>query len=168
MPNDMWTVVAHAGLSGATLGQAGGNPSNQSLGGSAGPTASGTVGVPSAPAGPGGPAATPPQTLNYQILLLPLLAFAFIIFTTWRQSKNEKKKRAELIDALAKGDTVQTLGGEIGVVFDIRDQEVVLKFEEGKVRYVKSAIAAIIKPSRAKDGANAAIEAKDAKEAAKA
>jgi preprotein translocase YajC subunit len=146
------------------LAQAG-NPSNQSLGGPA-PTGSleATPGIPTAGTAPLGPTSTPASPPpGFGFLWIIVAVFAFMIFMQWRTGKADKKKRQDLMESLGKGDMVQLIGGEIGTVTDIRDAEVVIKFEEGKVRYVKSAIQTVLKPAKPKDGAIAAIETKDAK-----
>ena len=162
-PHTHWTGPSASPL---TLAQAG-NPSNQSLGGpaptgslEAAPQATGTA-TGAAPLGPTSTPAAPPPGFGF--LWIIVAVFAFMIFMQWRTGKADKKKREDLLSSLGKGDLVQTIGGEIGTVVDLRDNEVVLKFEEGKVRYAKSAVQVVLKSVKAKDGAPAAIEAKDAK-----
>jgi preprotein translocase subunit YajC len=150
------------------LAQAG-NPSNQSLGGPA-PTSStatpaatpgveGTATTGTAqPLGPAG--GTPQAPPGFGFLWVIVALFAFMIFMQWRTAKADKRKREELLNALGKGDLVQTIGGEIGTIADLRDNEVVLKFEEGKVRYAKSAVQVVLKSAKAKD--SAIVESKDA------
>lgn len=143
-----------------------GNPSNQSLGGpvpanAQTPANPGTpaVGGAATPAGTG-PAAPPP---GFGFLWIIVAVFGFMIFMQWRTGKAEKKKRQDLLDAVGKGDLVQLIGGEIGTIVDIRDAEVTIKFEEGKVRYVKSAVQTVLK-SKTIGGAVVAIEGKDLKQ----
>lgn len=165
-----WTGPSASPLT-VVLAQAG-NPSNQSLGGPAPAPAGGLEATPGGPtagstAAPLGPTTTNPgQTPGFGFLWIIVAVFAFMIFMQWRTGKADKKKRADLLSSLGKGDLVQTIGGAIGTVADLRDNEVVLKFEEGKVRFAKSAIQTVLKPIKTKDGAPtapAAIEAKDAK-----
>ncbi len=66
-----------------------------------------------------------------------------MIFMTFRSQSKEKKKRAQLLNALAKGDKVQTIGGIIGNVVEIRDNEIVVKIDENnntKMKFARSAI----------------------------
>jgi preprotein translocase subunit YajC len=152
----------------AVLAQAS-NPSNQSLGGPspvATPSTTGVEGATSAATGTPGTAqplgptgGTPQAPPGFGFLWIIVALFAFMIFMQWRTAKNDKRKREELLNALGKGDLVQTIGGEIGTVADLRDNEVVLKFEEGKVRYAKSAVQVVLKSAKAKDAA--IVESKD-------
>jgi len=48
---------------------------------------------------------------------------------------------------LKKNDRVRTIGGILGVVLDVRDDEIVLKIDEAnntKIRVIPSAIATVI------------------------
>lgn len=79
------------------------------------------------------------------VILIAVLAF-MIIFSMRSQSK-EKKKREQLLEAVKKGDKVQTIGGVRGTVTDIRDDEITLKVDENanvKIRYARSAIQSVI------------------------
>tara|TARA_Y100001954_G_C15678350_1_gene536419 strand:+ start:179 stop:586 length:408 start_codon:yes stop_codon:yes gene_type:complete len=87
---------------------------------------------------------TPPQKNPFDglMILLPLM-LAAMIFMTFRSQSKEKKKRAQLLNALAKGDKVQTIGGIIGNVVEIRDNEIVVKIDENnntKMKFARSAI----------------------------
>ncbi len=122
------------------------------------PSKQGTEGQAIVPATttPATPAQKPPGMDSFMWIILPF--FAIMIFMMWNNSRSEKKKKAELNSSLKKGDTVQMLGGIIGVVSEIRDDEVVVKMEEGRIRFAKSAIQGILK---SKDGkADATLEAK--------
>jgi preprotein translocase subunit YajC len=77
---------------------------------------------------------------------LLLVMILMSVFT----SRKDRKRRAELIASLEKGAKVQTAGGIIGVVSELGDDEVVLRVEEGRLRFAKSAIAAVLKPARDK------------------
>ncbi len=61
--------------------------------------------------------------------------------------RKEKKKRAALLAALAKGDKVQTVGGVLGTVVEVRDTEVVVKVDENsnaRMRFSRSAIQTVL------------------------
>ena len=51
-------------------------------------------------------------------------------FLLYRPQKKEQKKRAELLDALKKGDKVVTIGGIHGVITALNDKIVTLKVAE--------------------------------------
>lgn len=143
------------------------NPSNQSVGGPAVPTATG----PELTAATGTPTGTPttPAAQSPSIMPIVLMVGGFFVIMMYMNSRSEKKRQRErqaLIEAVGKGDLVQTHGGEIGTVAEIRDTGIVLKFDEGRVLYAKAAIASVVKSARSKE--NSVVETKaDAREGAK-
>ncbi len=99
------------------------------------PGATGTPGAPATPAPSGGGGFDP----TFMIMLLVIMGL-FIFMSTWSQRK-EKKKRQALLDAVKKGDRVQTIGGMIGTVAELRDHEVVLKVDDNtRLKFARSAI----------------------------
>lgn len=92
------------------------------------------------------PAGSPP---NLWIWLLPL-ALVFIMLSMG--GRKEKKKHAKLMAALGKGDKIRTIGGVLGTVVEVRDDEIVVKVDENtnsRLRFARSAIAAIVEPKNA-------------------
>jgi preprotein translocase subunit YajC len=73
-----------------------------------------------------------------------LLAFGvFFYFAVMRPQQRERQKHAQMLAALKRNDRVQTIGGVIGTIVEVRDQEVVLKVDEHnnvKMRFVRGAI----------------------------
>lgn len=115
---------------------AGGDGTTLAPGGTgAGGTASGQA----APAPSAGPSMLP------MILLLVIIA-VFLFVSTMGQRK-ERKKREALLAAVKKGDRVQTIGGMIGTVVEVRDSDVIVKVDEQsntRIKFVKSAIQTIL------------------------
>lgn len=77
-------------------------------------------------------------------LILAMLVFYVI---TLRGSQKDKKKRQQMLDAMAKNDKVLTIGGIIGTVVLVKDNEVVVKVDETnntKITFARSAIQKII------------------------
>lgn len=115
---------------------------------------------------PGGGATPQPGGGFPFILALPLVLLAFIIFSSWSTQKKEKRKRAELMSSLKKQDKVQTIGGIIGTVAELRDDEVILKVDENsntRIRFSRAAIQQILKSASSSGGngtAEPAIEVK--------
>ena len=61
--------------------------------------------------------------------------------------RKEKKKREAIISAVKKGDRVQTIGGIVGVVSDVRDNEVVVKVDNNtntRITFAKSAVQTVL------------------------
>jgi preprotein translocase subunit YajC len=82
------------------------------------------------------------------IIFLPLLAvMVFMIWTSSSAQRKERKKREAMLSALKRHDRVQTVGGVIGSVVEIKDTEVVLKVDEAnniKMRFAKSAVQQVL------------------------
>lgn len=93
-----------------------------------------------APGAGGGGAPFPPM------LVILLVMGVFFIFMMGGQRK-EKKKRAKLLASITKGDKVQTMGGMLGTVVEIRDTEIVLKVDENantRIKFSRSAIQSVV------------------------
>lgn len=119
-----------------------------------------TVGGPGpVPAAGNGGAGTPPggPPTGGGSPLLPMLLFGFLIFmvlTMVMTGRKEKKHRAQLLSSLAKHDRVQTAGGMIGTIVEIKGDEVVLKVDETtntKIRFSRGSVTAILKKGRSND-----------------
>lgn len=93
--------------------------------------------------GPAGQTRQPQPGFGNEFFFIMIgLIFLMFIFSLRSQSK-EKKKRQALLAGIAKGDRVQTVGGIIGTVVELREHEVVLKIDENnntRVRITRGAI----------------------------
>jgi preprotein translocase subunit YajC len=83
--------------------------------------------------------------------MFPLaLAFGLIVFmmmTARSQKKREQKQKEEMHARLGKNHRVLTIGGIIGTVMSVKDDEVVLKVDETtntKMTFLKSAIQRVM------------------------
>ena len=101
-----------------------------------------------APTGPNGPPGTPP---NPVAAFLPLaLAGAFIVFlllSTRSNKKREERKRNEMYESMRKNDRVLTIGGVVGTIISVKEDEVILKVDEStntKMTFLKSAIQRVM------------------------
>jgi preprotein translocase subunit YajC len=83
--------------------------------------------------------------------LLPfvIIFVLFYLLLILPQQRKERKHRETVLNALKKGDKVLTNAGIIGVVSTIKDDEVTLKLEEGKLRVLKGTISRIYGPEEA-------------------
>jgi preprotein translocase subunit YajC len=80
----------------------------------------------------------------FMFLILGLLIFWIFIFNGPRK---EKKKRAQMLAAMSKNDRVVTIGGIIGTVVEMKDNEVVLKVDESsntRMRFSRNAIQSVM------------------------
>ena len=78
---------------------------------------------------------------------LPMLVLVFVAawFLLIRPARvRDRQQRDMLNNNLKKNDRVITNSGIIGTVANIKDEEVMLKLEEGRMRILKSTIARIL------------------------
>lgn len=101
--------------------------------------ATGADGTPVPPADPG---------FNILLLLLPILVL-MVVFSAMG-SRRERKRREALLASVKKHDRVQTIGGVIGSVVELKPDTVVLKVDENsnlRMTFARSAIQQILKES---------------------
>ena len=78
-------------------------------------------------------------------MLLALLVFMFL--SSRSQKKREQRERDEMHAGMTKNDRVLTIGGVIGTIISVKDNEVVLKVDEStntKMTFVKTAIQRVL------------------------
>ncbi len=74
---------------------------------------------------------------------LPIMIGGFVLLwvVMGRKKKKQAAKRRELLTALKKGDRVMTIGGIIGTVAEAREQELVIKVDDGtRMKFARWAI----------------------------
>ena len=101
----------------------------------------GATGTKEASGGAAGGGASSPFSGDF-FLILVLVVVAMFGFSIMSQRK-QKKKRKAMMDTLAKRDVVQTIGGIIGTVVDVKGARVVLCVHEGsnaRITVTRSAI----------------------------
>lgn len=72
---------------------------------------------------------------------LMLVMMYFILF---RGPRKKQQKHKQMMQTLTKNDKIQTIGGIIGTVVDIKDDEITLKIDESnntKMKILRSAIS---------------------------
>jgi preprotein translocase subunit YajC len=77
-------------------------------------------------------------------MILLMVVFFFIMTGGQRR---EKKKRQQMLAALNKNDKIQTIGGIMGTVVEVRDDEVVVKVDEAsntRLRFGRGAIQQVL------------------------
>ncbi len=91
--------------------------------------------------------AAKPGAGNFFFLALMMALVAFMLLTSRSQKKKEKRQRDKMHAEMAKSDRVLTVGGVIGTVIAVKEDEVVVKVDEStntKMTFIKSAIQRII------------------------
>lgn len=102
------------------------------------------------PGGNGAPGSNPAtQTAppnNSFLLLLGVVFLVFIVFSMMGQ-RRDKKKRVSMLSAIKKHDKVQTIGGVLGSVVEIKPDTVVLKVDESsntRITFARSSIQQVL------------------------
>jgi preprotein translocase subunit YajC len=135
----------------AVLAQSGGQPSptNQpgqtQQGQGQGQGQQGTTQAPQGQQGQQQQQAPPGPDFTTMLLILGLVVLGLWAFTAMGQRK-EKKKREQMEQSLKKGAKVQTAGGILGTVVEVRNDEVVVKVDENantRMRFTRSAIKSV-------------------------
>lgn len=99
---------------------------------------------------------------DFTFLAIMVGFLLLMIFMAWSGNRKEKKKREELNRSLGKGDTVQTIGGIIGEIAELRENDVILRVEDGRIRFARSAVQGILKAKgdKSEGKAEASVEPK--------
>ena len=91
---------------------------------------------------------TPPWWANPNFVLYAviMIGILWVFSSTGRSGRQKEKQQRAMIDSLKRGDRVQTIGGILGSVVEVRDDEVVIKIDEGnntKLHIVREAIKSV-------------------------
>ncbi len=97
---------------------------------------------------PGGTPQQSPGLFSGPFMLVLLLFLVVMIISSMMTQRRERRRREQLLAGISKFDRVQTIGGIIGTVQEVRGDEVVLKVDENsntRIRFARSAIQQVIK-----------------------
>lgn len=102
-----------------------------------------------------------PAQPGLESMLFPLVLIGVVMyFLMLRPQSKERKARAAMLEAIKKNDRVVTIGGILGTVLSVKDDEVSLKVDESsntKITFTKAAIQRVVSvgPGEAPDSATA-------------
>ena len=77
-----------------------------------------------------------------QLIFLALM-FVLMYMILFRGPRKKQQQHKQMVQSLKKNDRIQTIGGIIGTVVDVKDDEITLKIDESnntKIRILRSAI----------------------------
>jgi len=80
---------------------------------------------------------------SYGNLIFLGVMFLLMYMILFRGPRKKQQQLKQMVQSLAKNDKVRTIGGIIGTVVDIKDDEITLKVDESnntKIKVVSSAI----------------------------
>ena len=106
-------------------------------------------------------AASTTSIVSMVVVYAAIIAVFYFLFM--RPQRKEQKQKAQVLAALAVGDSVRTTGGFIGTVIDINDDMVIVEFGNKKncrIPMVKEAIVEVEKPEDAVASANDTSDSK--------
>ncbi len=84
--------------------------------------------------------------MNTMIFWMVILIL-FMWFMVFLPQRRERKRHAQMMTGMGKGDKVVTNGGIIGTVVDVREGEIVLKVDESsntKMKFLPDAIRGVV------------------------
>jgi preprotein translocase subunit YajC len=67
---------------------------------------------------------------GFELPLILLGVLALMYFLSSRTRRKQENERREMLGSLKKGDKVTTIGGVVGTVMDVRDDEITVKVDE--------------------------------------
>ncbi|MCP4594376.1 MAG: preprotein translocase subunit YajC [bacterium] len=76
-----------------------------------------------------------------------ILMMGVFFFVMMRGNRSQQKKKENMINAMKKNDRVMTIGGVIGTIVSVKENEIVLKVDEAsntKMTFIKRAIQQVI------------------------
>lgn len=85
--------------------------------------------------------------LGFFPIALMMGVVVFMLLTSRSQRAREKRQREDMYAKLAKNDRVLTIGGIIGTVIAVKDNEVILKVDEStntRMTFLKTAVQRIL------------------------
>lgn len=95
--------------------------------------------------------ASGPRSPFLELLSSPFFPLMLVLVVLWifvlRGKRKQETERKTMLESLKKNDRVETIGGLLGTVVEVRDGEVVLKADENnntKLRFRRSAIHRVI------------------------
>jgi preprotein translocase subunit YajC len=99
------------------------------------------------------PAVNPPPAGFQQLMQwAPLILIGLVMYVVvFRGKQSEQKKRQDMLGQLKRGDEIQTIGGVIGKVVEVRDDRVQVKVDESnntKVWYTRNAIHRVVEADK--------------------
>jgi len=104
-------------------------------------------GVPTEPTEPRQPAPWWADNFFVPMMLVLLIIWLFI----FRPKGKQEKQRVQMLNSLKKGDRIQTIGGILGTVLDVREDEVIVKVDESsntKITFSRNAIHRVREESK--------------------
>ena len=130
------------------LAQEGGLPTAPTAapGGNGAPANTGaTTGQPGSPNATQGP---PPSPFGNSFVFMMLGLMGLMIFMSVMSGRKEKKRVAAMLSSMKRHDRVLLVGGMMGTLAEVRDDEVIVKVDDStntRIHFRKSAVQQVLK-----------------------
>ena len=89
------------------------------------------------------PSGKPAQGQGSMHIIMLVVLFIFMYFVLFRGPQKKQKEHKKMVSSLKKNDRIRTIGGIIGTVVDIKEDEVTLKIDESNNTKIKIVFSAI-------------------------
>jgi preprotein translocase subunit YajC len=97
------------------------------------------------------PATTQPRPALVDLLSNPLvpIALIFVVFMimSGRSRKRQEQQKKDMLNQMKRGDRIQTIGGILGNIVEVRDDRILVKVDESnntKVWFARSGIHRVL------------------------
>lgn len=88
---------------------------------------------------------------SYQPFIMIGLMVVVMYMLLFRGPRKKQKDQQNMVKSLQRNDRVRTIGGVLGTIVDVRDDEIIVKVDESnntKMRFAPSAISTVLSDDR--------------------
>jgi preprotein translocase subunit YajC len=93
------------------------------------------------------PVSTQPESPGMVQWLFPIIMIFVFVYFIMLRPKRDQKHRDDMLSKMKKYDKVVTIGGIIGTIMEVRDDEVILKVDDNsntRIKFSRGAISKIL------------------------
>jgi preprotein translocase subunit YajC len=91
--------------------------------------------------------AAQPQSNPMSMVVMFVIFIGIFYFIALRPRQKEQKKRDQMLKAIKKYDKVMTIGGIIGTVMEVREEEIIIKVDDNsntRIKFTRSAVQRVL------------------------
>ena len=88
-----------------------------------------------------------PEGMGWTGYAMLIAMFVLLYFMMIRGPKKKQQQQKQMVQSLKKNDRVQTIGGILGTILDVKDDEVLVKVDENnntKIWFITGAISRVL------------------------
>ena len=90
---------------------------------------------------------TPSQGNPMQLIVMFVIFIGIFYFIALRPRQKEQKKRDQMLKTIKKYDKVMTMGGIIGTVMEVREEEIIIKVDDNsntRIKFTRGAVQRVL------------------------